>query len=91
MYINNIEILKVSSKSEPRDVAGMIANLIKEEKRVEIQVVGAGAANQALKSIIIARGYIAPGGYDLSCVPAFCDVEINGELRTGIKFIVKIN
>lgn len=89
--IKNKLIVKVSSKSEPRDVAGMIANLVKEEKIVEIQAIGAAAVNQAIKSIIIARGYVAPSGYNLGCVPAFCDVEVDGETRTGIKFIVKIN
>lgn len=82
--------IKVAGKSEPKEVAGMIANLVKEEKIVEIQAIGAAAVNQAIKSIIIARGYVAPSGYNLGCVPAFCDVEVDGETRTGIKLIVTL-
>ena len=82
--------IKVAGKSEPTAVAGMIANLVKEEKIVEIQAIGAAAVNQAIKSIIIARGYVAPSGYNLGCVPAFCDVEVDGETRTGIKLIVTL-
>ena len=89
--IKNKQILKVSSKSEPKDVAGMIANLVKEEITTEIQAIGAGAVNQATKSIIIARGYVAPAGYNLGCVPTFVDVEVDGETRTGIKFIILVD
>lgn len=89
--IKNKLIVKVSSKSEPKEVAGMIANLAKEEKTIEIQTIGAGAVNQTIKSIIIARGYIAPSGFNLTCIPAFCDVEVDGETRTGIKFIVLVD
>ncbi|MFI3251553.1 MAG: stage V sporulation protein S [bacterium] len=84
-----MEILKVSSKSKPNSVAGAIANVFKERKEIEIQAVGAGALNQAIKSVAIARGYLAPSGHDLYCVPAFSDIEIEGEDRTAIKLIVK--
>ncbi len=84
-----MEILKVSSKSKPTSVAGALANSLKERSVIEIQAVGAGAINQAVKSIAIARGYVAPLGYDLYCVPAFSDIEIDGEERTAIKLIVK--
>ena len=89
--IKNKLIVKVSSKSEPKEVAGMIANLAKEEKTIEIQTIGAGAVNQAIKSIIIARGYIAPSGFNLTCIPTFVNVEVDGETRTGIKFIVLVD
>lgn len=84
-----MEILKVSSKSKPNSVAGALANAFREKGVVEIQAIGAGALNQAIKSIAIARGYVAPTGKDLTCVPAFSDIVIDGEERTAIKLIVK--
>ena len=84
-----MEILKVSSKSNPNSVAGAIAGLVKESNKVEIQVVGAGALNQAIKAIAIARGFVAPSGVDLVCIPAFAEVEIEDENRTAMKLIVK--
>ena len=87
--MERIEILKVSSKSNPNSVAGAIAAMVKEYGKVELQAIGAGALNQAIKGIAIARGFVAPGGIDLVCVPAFADVEVDGEDRTGIKLIVK--
>ncbi len=84
-----MEILKVSSKSKPNSVAGALANAFKERHLVEIQAVGAGALNQAIKAIAIARGYVAPTGKDLFCIPAFSDIIIDGEERTAIKLIVK--
>ena len=84
-----MEILKVSSHSTPNSVAGAIAGVIREHKSVEVQVVGAGAANQAVKAIAIARGFVAPSGKNLVCVPAFSDITIEGEERTAIKLIVE--
>ena len=84
-----MEILKVSSKSNPNSVAGAIAGLVKESNKVEIQVVGAGALNQAIKAIAIARGFVAPSGKNLICIPAFTDIVIDGEERTAIKLIVE--
>lgn len=84
-----MEILKVSSKSKPNSVAGALANAFKDRGMVEIQAIGAGALNQAIKSIAIARGYVAPTGRDLTCIPAFSDIVIEGEERTAIKLIVK--
>ncbi len=82
-----MEVLKVSSRSVPNSVAGAIAGVIRENKSVEIQAVGAGAANQAIKSVAIARGYLAPIGVDLICIPAFTSIQIDGEDRTAIKLI----
>ena len=82
-----MEVLKVSSHSTPNSVAGAIAGVIREQKVVEVQAVGAGAANQAIKSIAIARGYLDPVGIDLVCVPAFANIVIGGEERTAIKLI----
>lgn len=84
-----MEVLKVSSKSNPNSVAGAISGIVKEQEKVELQAIGAGALNQAIKGIAIARGYIAPSGLDLVCVPAFIDVKVAGDGRTGIKLIVK--
>ena len=77
-----MEVLKVSSHSSPNSVAGAIAGVIREKKMVEVQAVGAGAANQAVKAIAIARGYLAPIGVDLICIPAFANIQIDGEDRT---------
>ncbi|MBE6049441.1 MAG: stage V sporulation protein S [Clostridium sp.] len=84
-----MEVLKVSTKSNPNSVAGALAAIIKEKNIVEIQAVGAGAINQAVKAIAIARGFVAPTGKDIVCVPAFTDIEIDGEERTAIKLIVQ--
>ncbi|CAM2933318.1 stage V sporulation protein S [Hathewaya histolytica] len=84
-----MEILKVSAKSNPNSVAGALAGVVRESKIAEIQAIGAGAINQAVKAIAIARGFVAPSGMDLVCVPAFTDIEIDGEERTAIKFIVQ--
>lgn len=84
-----MEILKISSKSNPNSVAGAIVGILKENTKVELNAVGAGAVNQAIKSIAIARGFMAPSGKNLICIPAFIDVEVEGENRTGIKIIVK--
>lgn len=83
-----MDFLKVSSKSSPASVAGAIAGLIKDGNPVRIQSVGAGAVNQAVKAIAIARGYLMPVGIDISCTPAFAEVVIGGEARTAIRFTV---
>ena len=82
------EILKVAAKSNPNSLAGAIAGVFEKEDKVELQAVGAGAVNQAVKAIAISRGYVAPSGVDLVCIPGFTDIEIDGEERTAIKFIV---
>ena len=82
-----MEILKISSKSNPNSVAGAIAGLVKESNKAEMQAIGAGALNQAVKAV--ARGFVAPSGVDLVCIPAFAEVEVEGEDRTGIKLIVE--
>ena len=81
--------LKVSSKSSPNSVAGALAAIIKEKNNVEIQAIGAGAINQAIKAIAIARGFVAPSGKDVICIPAFANIEIEGEERTAIKLIIQ--
>lgn len=84
-----MEVLKVSSKSNPNSVAGALAGVIREHGSAEIQAVGAGAINQAIKAVAIARGFVSPSGIDLVCIPAFADIIIDGEERTAIKLIVQ--
>ena len=84
-----VEVLKVSSKSNPNSVAGALAGVVREKGVAEMQVIGAGALNQAVKAIAIARGFVAPSGLDLICTPAFADIKINGEERTAIRLLVE--
>jgi stage V sporulation protein S len=84
-----MEILKVSAKSNPNSVAGALAGVLRERGGAEIQAIGAGALNQAVKAVAIARGFVAPSGVDLICIPAFTDILIDGEERTAIKLIVE--
>ena len=84
-----MEILKVSSKSNPSKVAGAIANVFREQKRLEIHTVGAGSLNQAIKAVIIARGYVAPMGDNLIATPSFNDVIIDGQDKTAIKLLIE--
>lgn len=85
-----MEVLKVSSKSSPNAVAGALAGVIRERGSVEIQAIGAGAINQAVKAVAIARGFVAPNGMDLICIPAFTEITIDGDNRTAVKLIVEI-
>ena len=80
-----MDVLKVSTKSNPNSVAGALAGVLRENGKAEIQAIGAGALNQAVKAIAIARGFVAPHGMDLICVPAFID----GEERTAIKLLIE--
>ncbi|UCZ51653.1 stage V sporulation protein S [Bacillus shivajii] len=84
-----MEVLKVSAKSNPNSVAGALAGVIRERGAAEIQAIGAGALNQSIKAIAIARGFVAPSGIDLVCIPAFTDIQIDGDERTAIKLIVE--
>ena len=83
--------LKVSSKSSPASVAGAIAGMVKDGVPVNIQSVGAGAVNQAIKAVAIARGFLIPTGVDISCAPTFADIDINGESRTAIRMAVYVH
>lgn len=84
-----VDILKVSAKSNPNSVAGALANVLREQTKAELQAIGAGAINQTVKAIAIARGFVAPSGLDLVCIPAFTDIMIDNEERTAIRFIVE--
>lgn len=84
-----MEILKVSAKSKPKALAGALAGAMREQGRAEMHAIGAGAINQAIKAIAICRGFVAPNGIDLIAIPAFSEIEIDGEERTAIKFVVE--
>lgn len=83
-----MDILKVSAQSNPKSVAGALAAILRDNGTAEVQAVGAGAVNQAVKAIAIARGFVAPNGIDLVAIPAFTEIEIDGIERTAIKFMV---
>lgn len=79
-----VELLKVSAKSSPNAVAGAIAGILRERGHVDVQVIGAGALNQAIKAVAIARSFVLEDGIDPVCIPAFKDIDIEGEGRTAI-------
>ena len=83
-----MELLKVSANSKPNLVAGALVHMLKENEVVKMQVIGAAALNQAIKSIAIARGYVAPSGFELYLVPSFFDVRVEDELKTAIRLDV---
>lgn len=83
------EVLKVSSDSKPKAVAGALAAVLRQQGSAELQAIGAGAVNQAVKAIAITRGFVAPNGIDLIAIPAFTKVQIDGEERTAIRFLVQ--
>lgn len=83
------EVLKVSARSRPSAVAGAIAGVVREAGKAEVQAIGAGATNQAIKAVAIARDYLAESGIEAICVPAFIDVTIDNEDRTAIRLLVE--
>ncbi|MGM0445571.1 MAG: stage V sporulation protein S [Bacillota bacterium] len=83
-----METLKVSGSSNPKSVAGAIAAVVRDEGKVELQAIGAGAINQTVKAIAISRGYVAPLGVDLIMIPEFIEIDVDDEVRTAIKFTV---
>ena len=85
-----MEQIRVSSSSLPSKVAGALSGLLRVQNSVQIQVIGAASLNQAIKSIAIARGYLIASGIDICCVPAFYDIEIDGEIVTSIRLNVEI-
>ncbi len=85
-----VDTIKVSAKSRSTAVAGAIAGVIREHKHADVQAIGAGAVNQAIKAIAIARGYLEQDGLDIVCLPAFVEVDVSGEERTAIRFSVEV-
>ena len=84
-----MDVIKVSGSSRTSAVAGAIAGVFRENKRAEVQAIGAGAVNQAVKALVLARGYLKEDGYEVICSPEFADVEIEEKVRTAIKFVVE--
>lgn len=84
-----MNVLKVAAQSKPTAVAGAVAGLIREDGRAELQAIGAGAVNQAIKAIAISRSYLSPQHMDVVCVPTFMEVEINHSQRTGLRLVVQ--
>jgi stage V sporulation protein S len=84
-----MSVIKVSARSRTAAVAGAIAGVIRESSKAEVQAIGAGAVNQALKAIVIAKGYLAEEGVDVVCDPSFVDVDIDGQERTAIRVVVE--
>jgi stage V sporulation protein S len=84
-----MDIIKVSGNSRTSAVAGAIAGVFREEQHADVQAIGAGAVNQAVKALVLATGYLAEDGYDVVCVPEFVDVEIDGKTRTAVRLVVQ--
>ena len=84
-----MELIKVSANSRTSAVAGAIAGVVRENKRAEVQAIGAGAVNQAVKALVLAIGYLRNDGIDVVCVPEFADVTIDDKVRTAIKLVVE--
>lgn len=83
-------IIKVSANSRTASVAGAIAGVIRESQFAEVQAIGAGAVNQAIKAITIARGYLLEEGKDITCIPSFVDILIDGAERTALRILVEV-
>lgn len=83
-----MDIIKVKANSRTAAVAGAIAGVMREHKHAEVQAIGAGAVNQAVKALVLARGYLSEDGIEIMCIPEFVDVEIDEKVRTAIKLTV---
>jgi stage V sporulation protein S len=81
-------MIKVSADSRTAAVAGAIAGVIREHKHAEVQAIGAGAVNQAIKALVLATGYLKQDGIEVACVPEFADVTIEDKVRTAIKLVI---
>jgi stage V sporulation protein S len=84
-----MDVIKVKATSRTAAVAGAIAGVFREHKRAEVQAIGAGAVNQAIKALILAKGYLAEDGFSVVAIPEFVDVDIEGNIRTAIKIVVE--
>ena len=84
-----MDIIKVATRSRSTSVAGAVAGVVREYGRAEVQAIGAGAVNQAIKAVAIARGYLALDGIDVICIPAFTEVLIDGQERTAVRLVVE--
>jgi len=84
-----MDVIKVKANSRTAAVAGAIAGVMREHKHAEVQAIGAGAVNQAVKALILAKGYLAEDGIPIICIPEFVDVDIDGKVRTAVKLTVE--
>ncbi len=84
-----MDVIKVKANSRTAAVAGAIAGVVREHKRADVQAIGAGAVNQAIKAMVLAKGYLAEDGISVVCIPEFVDVDIDGKIRTAIKLVVE--
>ena len=84
-----MDIIKVKANSRTAAVAGAIAGVVREHQHAEIQAIGAGAVNQAVKALVLAKGYLAEDNIIVVAIPEFVDVEIEGKVRTAIKLRVE--
>ena len=84
-----MDIIKVKANSRTAAVAGAIAGVMREHKHADVQAIGAGAVNQAVKALVLAKGYLQEDGIAIVCIPEFVDVEIDGKIRTAIKLVVE--
>jgi len=84
-----MDVIKVSGTSRTSAVAGAIAGVVREHKRAEVQAIGASAINQAVKAMVLAKGYLANDGIFIVCIPEFVDVQIEDKVRTAVKFVVE--
>ncbi len=84
-----VDVIKVSGTSRTAAVAGAIAGVVREHKRADVQAIGASAINQAVKALVLARGYLEADGINIVCIPEFVDVQIEDKVRTAVKFTVE--
>ncbi|MHC1782080.1 MAG: stage V sporulation protein S [Anaerolineaceae bacterium] len=84
-----MDIIKVKATSRTAAVAGAIAGVMREHKHAEVQAIGAGAVNQAVKALVLAKGYLADDNIPIVCIPEFVDVDIDGKIRTAVKLVVE--
>jgi len=87
--VSNNGVIRVSARSSPKNLAGLLVSVLRERNKAEMHTIGASALNQATKAIAIARGIVAPNGMDLTCSPSFIDLVIEGEDKTGIRLVVQ--
>ena len=85
-----MDVIKVSAESRTSAVAGAIAGVMREQKHAEVQAIGAGAVNQAVKACAIARSYLERDGMDIVCIPSFVEVVIDGKERTALRLVVEL-
>jgi stage V sporulation protein S len=86
-----MDVIKVSANSRTSAVAGAIAGVIRDHKHAEVQAIGAGAVNQAIKALVLAVGYLSADGIKIVTVPEFADITIGDKVRTAIKLVIDVH